>query len=129
MHCGKGNKGSYLCPVTFGLAWAIVCAFSLAGLAWSAWFFGTGTAMVDEMATFYHGYAATLEGGFWGLLWGFIKGFFLGFFVAFFYDCIIHCCGKCCHKGEGTCQCCNKPHGSCGCQCCPPGKPGTPGAV
>jgi len=125
MHCGKSNKGLCICPVSFGLAWGIVCAFSLAGLAWSAWFFGTGTVIVNHMGSFYYGYSANIVGILWGFFWGFIKGFLLGFFVALFYDFIINCCAKCCNKGEGNCRCCNKPNGSCSCQCCPPaGKPG-----
>ncbi len=124
MHCEKGNtkwgSGMCLCPFSFGMAWGIVFAVFVAGLAWIAYCCGTGTAMVEQMSNFYHGYEATWVGGWWGALWGFIEGFLMGFFIALIYDWMMCCkAKKCCSPAaEGACKCCGKPSNSCSCQCC-----------
>lgn len=119
-NCGNCSKKTMLCPISFGLAWGITMGLFMAIIAWSAWMWGYGISVVEQMSVFYNGYDASLIGGGWGALWGLIEGFIMGFFIAFFYDCIIKCCkGKCsgCNCGA-NCTC--GPNCNCGpnCKCC-----------
>lgn len=84
------------CPVSLGIAFGIVSGLCMLALAWAGWLWGYGTIMIDQIASIYHGYAATMIGGLWGLLWGFVKGFIGGLIFGWVYNGLVHCRSKCC---------------------------------
>lgn len=108
MNCGKCGKGKKLCAVSFGLAWGLSFGLLMVFIGWMAWLTGHGTEMVNNVASFYQGFAATFAGGLIGGIWGFIEGFILGLLIGFFYNLITCCCKMaCCRRTDETCKCCS----------------------
>lgn len=83
---------SMLCPCSFGVALGTAKGLFLLVLAWAGYFWHFQTSMIHHVATFYHGYAATIVGGFYGAFWGFLEGFIFGVIVGLVYNfCICNC--------------------------------------
>ena len=116
----KCCTSSRICSPALGMGFGIASGLMMMILAWVAWQWGFGTAVVDQYGSFYYGYAATLTGGFFGLLWGFVEGFVFGLITGWIYNCVARCCacmksccgGKSCGCGAKSCGCGTK---SCSC--------------
>lgn len=90
-----------LCPVSFGIAFGVTEALMALIIAYVAWFFGYGVAMVEHFSAVYYGYAPSFVGGLFGALWGFIGGFIFGFVVAYIYDfCVCRGSRKSCGSSD-----------------------------
>lgn len=100
MSCEVSGSKSKLSPCAFGLALGVVKGLWMVLAAWSAWLFGYGAAMVDHIASFYHGYGASFSGGLIGGLYGLICGFIFGIVFGFFYNRFLHMCCKKCESKE-----------------------------
>lgn len=83
-------KKKGICPISFGLAFGITCAFGV--FIWSVWLmkYGVPPMLVGHMPE--PTFTLTSVQAFWA----FFQGFFFGLFVALFYDLFIWC--KCCRK-------------------------------
>jgi hypothetical protein len=90
-----------LCPCSLGVAFGFVTAFFMLALAWAGYFWHFETPVIEQLATIYKGYAATLVGGLYGAFWGFLKGFIFGGLVGLVYNFCICCC---CSKASGCCS-------------------------
>lgn len=83
-----------VCPVSLGIALGFVKGMYMLLLAWVAWLFGYGSAMVDHISSFMSGYSASLMGGIKGGVWGFVCGFVFGFVFAYVYNFVCSRCKK-----------------------------------
>lgn len=77
-----------------GLAIGVTNGLCMMLLAWGAWQWDYGTAMVEQLASMYYAYGPSFVGGLVGFGWGFLDGFILGFLIAFFYNLCFSCCRK-----------------------------------
>jgi hypothetical protein len=93
----KNQCSTKLSKCSLGLGIGIAEGLFMMLFAWAGWFFDYGTSLIEQVASFYYGYAATFVGGLWGGLWGFILGFFFGIVIAVVYNfCSCKCCKKYC---------------------------------
>ncbi|OGT28095.1 MAG: hypothetical protein A3I77_05405 [Gammaproteobacteria bacterium RIFCSPLOWO2_02_FULL_42_14] len=89
-------------PVSFGFAWGLLAGIGWMLLAWMGARWGYGLPLIQLMSSVFFNYAATLVGGFWGLLWGFLDSFVFALLAVWVYN--------------ETCKCfC--PAGSCDSSC------------
>ena len=86
-------------PIALGLAIGVVTGVFMMALAWVAWAWNIGTAIVQQQASLFPGFEASLYGGFYGLGWGILLGFVFGLILGIIYN-IFLCCRSCC------CCCC-----------------------
>ena len=109
-----GNKCKCMrfSPMALGISLGLITGLCMLGFAWSAWTWGHGTTLIDQWASIYPGFAATLQGGFVGLGWGFLEGFIIGVIWAWLYNICLCCCRCCC--------CCCRPSNSTSCHTPPP---------
>lgn len=100
--CTSGEcSKTKLSVCSLGFALGVTKGLWLLLAAWVAYFFGYGVAMVEHVASFYHGYSATLMGGLWGGLYGLICGFIFGVVIGYFYNfAVCYCHRKCENKDE-----------------------------
>lgn len=91
-----------ICAPALGLGFGIASGLLMMLFAWSAMMWGVGTSIIDQYATVYHGYAATIMGGVFGGLWGLLEGFIFGLIAGWVYNCCARCCG--CGKSCTTCN-------------------------
>jgi hypothetical protein len=89
-----------LCKVAFGFAFGMVSGLSMMLFAWAGYYWGFGSSIVDQWASIFPGYSASVMGGFVGFGWGFLEGFVMGVLVAFFYNLCLCCCKAC----YGSCE-------------------------
>ncbi|MEM1243255.1 MAG: bacteriophage holin [Pseudomonadota bacterium] len=68
--------------IGLGAMWCISVLF----MGLMAWWFGWGTAMVEDLAIYYIGYGPSFSGIVLGIIWSFIDGFIGGVILAFFYN-------------------------------------------
>lgn len=87
-----------LCPVSLGIAFGVTKGLFLLLFAWSGWLFHYGTAFVERLALYYHGYDASFVGGLIGGAWGLVGGFIFGLVVGLIYDFCVSRCGGCSSK-------------------------------
>lgn len=86
-----------ICPFSLGVALGVAEGLFMLLFAWAGHFWHYGLALINLLATVYHGYAPTLPGGIYGGLWGLLDGFIFGFIVALIYNfCLCCCCAKSC---------------------------------
>jgi hypothetical protein len=69
--------------VAIGVLWAIYIFFAAIFAM-----FGWGVAVVETMASFYIGYAATFLGAIIGAIWAFVDGFVAGVVIAWIYNLV-----------------------------------------
>lgn len=69
--------------VAIGVLWAVY-VFSAAIMA----MFGWGVALVNVLASFYIGYAASIAGAAIGAIWAFVDGFVAGVVIAWIYNIV-----------------------------------------
>lgn len=81
-------------PCALGLAVGVAKGAFMLLLAWSAYFFGYGRAMVEHIAAWHHGYASSLMGGVVGGACGLITGFVVGYVIGFLYNFFVARCPK-----------------------------------
>lgn len=110
--CGKCSKG--LSVFSFGMAWGLSFAIIMAVIAWVAWQWNYGTAIVMQVSNVYVGYEASLQGGLWGALWGFVEGFIMAFLAAIFYNLFSRASRCYCKANGGSCSC--GPECNCSCK-------------
>lgn len=85
--------------LSFAIALGIVTGLWLLLFAWSAYFWGHGTALITQWSDVYRGYEATPIGGIFGLIWGFVDGFISGLVFSYLYNLCL-CC-HCVGNGKG----------------------------
>lgn len=93
---GSKCKCMRLSATAFGVSLGIITGIFMMFFAWSAWWWDFGTSIVDQWASVYPGFSASIAGGFIGLGWGFLEGFVLGVLWAWVYN-ICLCCCRCCY--------------------------------
>ena len=95
---GKGEcVKTKLSLCALGLTFGIIKGVWLLLLAWAGWRFGYGSAMIEHVSHFYHGYGPSLLGGVIGFVWGFVSGFVFGVVFGFLYNFFLcRCCKKSC---------------------------------
>src|SRR5258708_6415070 len=74
MSCSDECVKSKLSPWALGLAFGVIKGLCLMLYAWGGWLFGYGMPMIEHIASFYHGYGASLVGGLIGGVYGFVGG-------------------------------------------------------
>lgn len=92
MMCKSECNVSKLSACALGLAFGIVEGLFMLAYAWAAYFCGHGSAMIQQLADMYPGYAATIQGGLIGGLWGFVIGLIFGLIVGCLYNLCLCCC-------------------------------------
>ena len=86
-------------PIAFGFSVGVASGVFMMALAWVAWVWSFGAFIVQQIAAVCPGYAATLNGGLYGLGWGILIGYIFGLLLAIVYN-ICTCCSPC------RCCCC-----------------------
>ncbi len=81
-------------PCSLGFALGVVKGFYLMLLALVAMHCSACLVMVNHIAGFYHGYAATYVGSLYGLGLGFLCGFVFGMLIGYLYNFCL-CCSAC----------------------------------
>ena len=84
-----------LSPFSLGLAIGVAKGAFMLLLAWSAYFFGYGKALVEHIAVMHHGYAPSIMGGIVGGVCGLVVGFVIGAVVALLYNYFVARCPSC----------------------------------
>jgi hypothetical protein len=102
---GNKCKCGRLSVLAFGISLGLVSGIVMMLFAFGSWMYGFGTSIIDQWASIYPGFEASLKGGFIGLAWGFLEGFIIGIIWALIYNlclCCCHCC--CCKSSADSCK-------------------------
>lgn len=88
----KKNGCTRLSVMAFAFALGITNGLGMLLLAVAGLYWGYGVVTIQEVSLLYHGYAATWEGGLYGLGWGFLDGFVFGLVLSLIYNMCLCCC-------------------------------------
>lgn len=98
---GEGCVKAKLSPCALGVSFGVLKGVSLMLFAWVSYFFGYGAPIIENVASVYSGYSASIVGGFVGGIWGLVVGFIFGMLFGYIYNYILcRCCKKCDKSAE-----------------------------